>query len=65
MLASHICAPYSVFSYRYYRQDLKKKISKGKEDMYPSGKAPEKEDIKCIVQVHVVRKQRKMVVLTR
>lgn len=38
---------------------------KGKEDTYPSGKAPEKEDIKCIVQVHVVRKQRKMVVLTR
>lgn len=44
---------------------FKEKISKGRESKYSSEKAPEREDIKCIAQVHVVREQKKMFVLTR
>lgn len=37
----------------------KRNISKGREDENPSQNSLEREDIKCIAQVHTVREQRK------
>lgn len=42
------------------RDELSKRnISEGREDKHPSQNALEREDIKCIAQVHTVREQRK------